>query len=390
MENKKLWTKDFLFLNLATLLLSTGFYFLMPTLPLYMADVLRSNRGQVGYIMAAFTLSALLTRPIAGYWIDRVGRKWVLVISYLLFSLTLGIYPLAASFPLLLLLRCCHVLLWGAYTLNGDTAVVDLVPSVKRGQGIGIYGLFMTLALALGPVIALSIMGKDRYDLMFLSAMVVALFGFGLLMRVNFPHFERRDGGPFTLADVAESSVLPLAIVQLLFGVTYGGTITFITLYAKELGIMEAGPFFLINALGITLSRLGSGQVFDRQGPKVLLSSCLALLIGGFAILALVKNHYGFYFAAFLIGFGSGVIMPTLQAMANNIVGQNRRGSANATIITGFDLGIGLGAVLLGYLSDLIGLGNTYLVCGLIILLSLIYFLAKVNPYYHEQRSLED
>lgn len=378
----KLYTKDFILLCMSNFLLLTGFYFLMPTLPIYMVDVLVAGKGQVGYILAVYTLSALIIRPFAGYWIDKVGRKWIYIISVLIFSITLGVYPFATSLTLLILLRFYHGFLWGISTVAGATAVVDVIPPSMRGQGIGIYGLSTTISMAVGPMLALYIMGKNDYDSMFFSSMALALMGFILLMFVHFPSFKPRENVRFTLADVVEWSVIPIAIIQLLFGVTFGGIVSFITLYAMELGIMEAGPYFLIFACSIALARVSSGYVFDLHGPKFLMISGLTVLACGFIVLALLKNHYGFYLSAFLSGLGMGIIMPTLQTMANNVVDKQRRGSANATIFTAFDIGIALGSLLLGFLADWINLGNTYLTCSVIIFVALIYFLIKVNSYY--------
>jgi len=385
----KLWTKDFILLGLASLLMSTGFYFLMPTLPIYIVDKLHAHKGQVGYVLAAYTLSALIIRPFTGYVVDRVGRKWVFIISFLLFALTLGIYPLASTFMLLLFLRFFHGFLWGITGTSGATLIVDVIPPAKRGHGIGIYGLSMTIAMAVGPVLALTIMGKNNYNAMFFSSMFVALAGFMVLMFVKYPRFESRNNGSFTFKNIVEAKVLPMALVQLLFGTTYGGIISFITLYAKDINIQQASPFFFIIAVGIFISRLWSGKIFDIRGPKQLVTAGILLLIAGFLILSLVKNIWGYYSSAFFIGLGSGIIMPTFQAMANNVVDKSRRGAANATIITAFDLGIGLGSVLLGFLSEQISLGSTYLSCTLILAFAFFYFRFKAYSFYEKHRIKE-
>jgi MFS family permease len=389
MDPEKLWTKDFFLLGLSSLLMSIGFYFLMPTLPIYVVDKLQADRGQVGYVLAAYTLSALIIRPFTGYVIDRAGRKWVYITSFLLFSFTLGIYPLASTFLLLLFLRFFHGFLWGITGTSGATLIVDVIPHAQRGQGIGLYGLAMTVAMAIGPVLALIIMGKDHYNTMFFSAMFVALAGFILLFFVRYPRFEARNNGPFTFRNILETKTLPMALVQLLFGTTYGGIISFITLYAKEIAIQPASPFFFIFAAGIFMARLRSGKIFDRRGPKYLVMAGIALLMTGLFILSLIKNMGGFYSAAFLAGLGTGILMPTLMAMANNVVDKHRRGAANATIITAFDLGIGLGSVWLGFLSERTTLGNTYLSCTLILAFAFVYFLWKGYSFYENHRIKE-
>jgi MFS family permease len=389
MDPDKLWTKNFILLGLANLLMTIGFYFLMPTLPLYIVDRLQAHKGQVGYALAIFTLSALIIRPFTGFVVDRVGRKWVYIISFLIFAFTLGIYPLAATFALLLFLRFFHGFLWGITGTSGATLIVDVIPPAKRGQGIGIYGLSMTIAMAIGPVLALIIMGKNNYQAMFFSSMLVAITGFILLLFVKYPPFEAKNPHSFTFRNILETKTLPMALIQLFFGITYGGIVSFITLYAKEIGIQQASPFFFILATGIFISRLWSGKIFDKNGPKYLVVAGILILITGFFILSLIKNIEGYYTSAFFIGLGIGIIMPTLQTMANNVVEKNRRGAANATIITAFDLGIGMGSVILGFLGEKISLANTYLSCTLILAFTFAFFILKGYSFYEKHRIID-
>lgn len=370
--------------------MSTGFYFLMPTLPVYIVEHLHAHKGQVGYVLAAYTLSAIIIRPFTGYFIDSFGRKTIYLISFLLFAATFAVYPFAGTFVLLLFLRFFHGFLWGIAGTSGATLIVDVIPPLKRGQGIGIYGISMTIAMATGPVLALWIMGENNYKSMFFSSSAVAISGFLLLLFVRYPRFQPTEKQKFTFRNIVATEAIPMAIVQLLFGITYGAVISFITLYAKDIHITQTSPFFLMIAGGIFISRLWSGRIFDRNGPKYLIISAILFLISGFTILSTVQNIPGFYISAFLIGIGSGIIMPTLQAMSINVVDKNRRGAANATIITAIDLGIGIGSVLLGFLSEKIGLSLTYFLCAIILLSGLIYFLLYGLSFYQKNQIAEN
>ncbi|MBT3750277.1 MAG: MFS transporter, partial [Bacteroidetes bacterium] len=65
-DPSKLWTRDFIYLTLSIFLISTAFYFLMPTLPVFVLDVLEVEKRKVGLIIAIYTLAAMLVRPFAG------------------------------------------------------------------------------------------------------------------------------------------------------------------------------------------------------------------------------------------------------------------------------------------------------------------------------------
>ncbi|MBE0662128.1 MAG: MFS transporter [Bacteroidales bacterium] len=370
--------------------MGTGFYFLIPTLPVYIVDVLDAGPGMVGYILAAYTLSAMIIRPLIGYSLDAYGRKWIYLFSFLAFSAMLGLYTLAYTFIWLMILRFMHGFAWGAATTSSSTIIVDIVPGKRRGEGIGIYGLSFTLAMAIGPVIALAIMGDGNYNRMFLSSMAIALTGFLLVLLVSFPAYEEPvSQGKLSLSRFIEPRTLPVASIQLLFGIAYGGLMSFITLYARHYEVGQPGIFFTVFAIGIMVSRLVSGRIFDRKGPSLLMLTGLVSGAGGFLVLGLMGSFSGFILAAILVGICMGVVMPTLQTMANNVVESHRRGAANATFITAFDIGIGGGSMVLGLLAELTSLKGMYLVSSGILIIAVILFFTFVLGFYRRNRVVD-
>jgi predicted MFS family arabinose efflux permease len=288
-----------------------------------------------------------------------------------------------SGFLLLLVLRFVHGFSWGVTTTSNATVVVDIIPPRKRGRGIGYFGASFTIAMATGPLIAMFILDGFGFSYMFLSAGLIALIGFCLILFVKYPRFDPpREKGRYTWSRFIEYSSLPICLPHMLFGITYGGVISFITLYGNELNIQLAGPFFLIIAIGIFIARLIAGKIFDSYGPFWLIISGFGTAIAGFIFLSLMQNATGFLVSAFLIGIGCGILMPTLVTMVNNMVTLERRGAANATISTAFDLGIGLGALFLGMLSEWIGLSNMYLFCTIILAGGLIYYFAFADKFY--------
>lgn len=381
--NEKLWTRNYILLAAGNLFMTIGFYFLMPTLPVYVIDVLGAQKHDVGYILAAYTISALIIRPFTGYAIDAIGRKWIYLISFLIFALMLSVYPFMLTFAALFALRFFHGFTWGITTTTGSTTVVDIIPSTKRGRGIGYYGMSFTISMALGPVIAITILHRFGFRPMFYSASCFALFGLLLASFVKYPSMPRpAKKQHFSWKNFIEKSSLPMALTHILFGITYGGVISYITLFDKEHQFNASGPFFLIIAGGIFLSRLFAGRIFDRSGPYRLMITGFVVTILGFLVLSLLHNTGCFLLSAFLIGMGSGILMPSVQTMVNNVVGIERRGAANATITTAFDLGIGMGSLFLGFLSELIGLAGMYLSCTLVLAAALIFFITYVHDYY--------
>lgn len=386
-QRPRLFTKNYILISLANLLMAVGFYFLIPTLPVFITSQLGAGPGMVGYIIAVYTLSAMLIRPLTGYLVDSYGRKWIYIVSFFAFAAMLGFYTLVYSLIWLLVLRFMHGFTWGATTTSASTIIVDMIPPSRRGEGIGIYGLSFTVAMALAPAVALAIMGTDDFETMFLSAMAIALAGFALMLLVKFPEYSKPvTKTVFKLSGIIEPRTLPMAGIQLLYGLTYGGLMSFITLYAKEYRIDQPELFFGLFAVGIAVSRLVSGRFFDLRGPAILVLTGLLAGAVGFAALGLFVNITGFLLAAILVGVCMGIVMPTLQTMANNVVEPQKRGAANATFITAFDIGIGGGSMLLGIVAEFSSLKTMYIVSAMILVVSVVLYFGFVQGFYERKR----
>ncbi|MHB8157729.1 MAG: MFS transporter, partial [Desulfocucumaceae bacterium] len=152
---QKLWTRNFLLICLGNLMTFTSFYFLLPTLPIFVTDVLKGDEGNVGYIIGVLSLTAVLVRPLSGFLLDALGRKKIVVIALIGFSLSMAAYTLITSLALLLILRALHGVTWGFTTTGSGTIAADVVPPGRRGEGMGYYGLSNTLAMAVGPTLGL-------------------------------------------------------------------------------------------------------------------------------------------------------------------------------------------------------------------------------------------
>jgi MFS family permease len=384
LTNNSIFRGNFVLVFLASLLVFTAFYIMLPTLPVFLTRELKIEEGQTGLILAVYTLAALLIRPFTGFLIDRYGRKLFYIPSLLLFAVIFVGYPLAGAFALIMIVRFAHGLVWGVATTTGSTLIVDIVPAARRGEGIGLYGLAMTIPMAMGPFTGLQLTQNNNYTLMFLCAGALAFAGFLLTLFIKYPAVPRPANSSFSFRNLLESTSLPVTFNLLFINIGYGGLVSFVSLYALKTGIGNTGIFFIVFASGITLARIYMGKIFDRHGPKALSVSGILLLAAGHILLGLIINTTGFMVAAFLLGLGSGVVFPTFQAMVNNLVPPHRRGAANSTLFSGLDLGIGLGMLITGFLAHAIGLPHTYLIYGGLNLIALLYFLFISLAHYQK------
>lgn len=378
----KVFSRNFLIHSFSYLLLTTAFYFLLPTLPLYVVRVLEEDKSMVGYITGFYALSALIIRPFAGFALDTWGRKPVYLASLIIYTMLIYTYTLASTFFLLIIIRLLHGLSWGLLTTGGSTIVADIVPASKRGQGIGYFGLAITLSMAIGPLLGLWILDQQYYNRLFMASSLISLIALLMSCFINFPKVKLTR---HTLSwnTIVEKSVLPIALVMIIVAIPYAGMMTFIPLYSEELGIENGGLFFLIYAIGVSILRPLAGKIMDLRGPVVIMIISFTLSIAGLVLLYFSNEIRLFLVGAFVLGLGNGILMPTLQTMIINMVKPERRGVANSTFFSSIDLGIGIGSVVLGYLAEFTSLSFLFLFSGIILLFPMFYFFIFVVEKYN-------
>ncbi|MDI3328539.1 MAG: MFS transporter [Alicyclobacillaceae bacterium] len=368
MDGKRaaLWTKDFVLAMTANLFLFFSFQMLLPTLPAYVQDR-GGNDFAAGMVIALLTVSAVLTRPFAGKGLDEVGRKPVLYAGLAIFTLSAVGYEWTASVWMILLLRFIHGIGWGMTTTSFGTIASDIIPAERRGEGMGYFGLSSTLAMALAPLFGIWLMNTKGFWVLFLGATAMGVLAF--LLAVPVPETKARSGGEAggpsrrgnsMFSGLIETKALFPSALVMLFAITYGGVVGFITLFGKSAGISNVGGFFLVNALMVMVVRPVAGVLFDRKGPAwVLIPGTLSSAVG-LILLSYTHSAGMLYLSAFFYGIGFGSIQPSLQAWTIARAPASRRGAANGTFFSMFDVGIGLGSVLLGMVATWMGYALMY------------------------------
>lgn len=381
---EKIWTKDFLLLCLLNVILFTGFFFLMPTLPLFLVEELGGREDQAGLVIGIFTISALLVRPITGVLLDQLGRKRILLISFFMYVLAVAGYLAVFSLVLLLLLRLLHGAAFGMVTTGTGTVVADLVPERRRGEALGYYGALSIFAMVIGPFLGLLIARHWSYTAMFVICVGLSLIALIISLAIRYPQSKKADPSSVVTSlrqwrKMFELRAIPYSVAVIGLAATFGGIISFISLYATQLGdVGMAGWYFFVYALALVVSRLFSGRIHDRMGPDLVVYPGLVFYLLGVIALGGASGPVLFYTAAALIGFGYGSIQPSLQAMVIESA-PDRRGAATATFFTAIDVGIGMGAFALGFVATQWGYSAMYFSSSFLVIFSgILYWRARI------------
>lgn len=388
----KLFTTSYISILAANFLLFFAFYLILPVLPFYLKESFSAPNGIVGVILASYTVAALMVRPFAGYLLDSMARKPLYICMYILFTLLFGGYIVAWSLLAVMIFRAIHGMAFGIVTVAGNTIVIDIMPSSRRGEGLGYYGLANNIAMAIGPMTGLFLHDHTSFDTIFIISVLSGSIGLILAICVKSKTRAPEVRPPLQLDRFLLIKGIPAGIALLLLSIPYGITSSYIALYAKELGLtLSSGLFFTFMAAGMMISRIFSGRLVDRGYiPEVIKAGMILVIICYFA-LAILKGiattsiataNVIFIVTATVVGCGFGIIFPAYNTLFVNLADHNRRGTATSTYLTSWDIGIGTGLVLGGIVSSYSSFATAYVIGGTLCVISTIMFHFWVGPHF--------
>lgn len=393
----RLVTPSYCFILAANFLLYFGFYILMPVLPFYLTEVFGLGKGSIGTILACYTVAALLVRPFSGYLLDAFARKPLYLLAFTVFTSVFGLYLLAGSVLLFVALRIIHGLSFGMVTVAGNTIVIDIMPSSRRGEGIGYYGLANNIAMSLGPMTGLFLHDYYSFTVIFLSALGCCLAGLVMASLVKTPVKPRieRDS-PISLDRFILLKGIPVGIDLLLISIPYGITTTYVAMYAKSIGVVSGtGLFFTFMALGMAVSRMFSGRQVDHGKITQVIMAGIGIVIFCYIGLFICEPLFAvsetlvkiiLYGSALALGVGSGMMFPAFNTMFVNLGRNDQRGTATSTYLTSWDVGIGIGLVTGGVIGEAYSFSYAYLIGAVLCIVSLIVFKFRIIPHFQKNR----
>lgn len=375
-NEQALWSKDFILISLNNLFIFLGFQLLLPVLPVY-ATTLGGSGFSAGLVVGIFTISAVLIRPFAGRWLDRYGRKGIYLGGLALFILSVLAYHWTPTILILLLIRFIHGFGWGAASTASGTIASDIIPKSRLGEGMGFFGLTNSLSMALAPALGLALMNRSGFNTVFNFSITFVLIAFLIGHFIKYQKPNPKESG--VKGSLFEKVAILPGIVIFFVTMTYGAVVAFIALYAEQRGIENIGVFFTLYAIALMVSRPFFGRLTDRKGYSISVIPGIVGVIITMFTLYFAQSLMFFLIAAFIYGLAFGAVQPALQAMAVRNIPPFRRGAANGTFMTGFDLGIGAGSVIWGAVAEITGYQAIYFWAMFPAAIALLIFLKYRN-----------
>lgn len=356
---EKLWNSEYCKAMAGNFMLFFSFYLLTPLLPIYLDAQFKADKDMIGLVLSGYVVAALIVRPFSGFIVDSFNRRKVLMLCFFTFFILFTGYIGAGTLLMFAIVRTLHGLPFGATTVANSTVAIDTLPSSRRNEGIGFYGLSNNLAMAIAPSVGIWIYGAtDNFTLLFWLSLIVAFAGFIVSTTIRLPKRAIvADKPKFGLDHFFLTRGWLLAVNILLFGLCWGVMSNYVAIYAKEaLGVTDGtGVFFAILSGGLFASRLYGAKSLRRGRLTANAIEGAALSAIAFTLFAIGPGQWAFYLSALLIGLGNGRMYPAFLNMFISVARNDQRGTANSSILTSWDLGMGLGILLGGLLVEYAG-----------------------------------
>ena len=392
MNADKLWNSNFIKICIGNFLIKFSFTLIVPLLPLYLSETFGANNDTIGIILSCYTIMIILVSPFSGYIVDSFPRKAILLLcNFVFFALFAG-YIAAGSLTVFAIFRTIHGAPFGTAVVSMNTVAIDVLPSSRRTEGISYFGLSNNLATALGPFAAVFVLkaAGGNYQMLFLFSMIMSLVALIVNSTIK---LERRD------CRTADKKVISLdrfflvkgarqAVNIMCFSFCYGVVSTYVAIYGKEeLGITSGtGFWFLFFAIGLMVSRLtGAKGLKENKISKNTAEGILASIVGYF-LFAAVRTEWAFYLAPFIIGLGTGHMYPGFQSMFVNLAHNSQRGTANSSMLTSWEAGVGLGVLAGGVVSAHLGYHCAFWVALAVNFVGLVMFFTVSRSHFEKNK----
>lgn len=357
---------------------------MIPELPDYLTRL--GGREYVGLIIALFTLTAGVSRPFSGKITDTVGRVPVMAFGSIICFFCGFLYPYLITVWGFLTLRLIHGFSTGTKPTATSAYVADVVPATRRGEAMGMLGLFTAMGMSLGPAIGSWLADDYSMNVMFWTSSAFALLSIAILLRMPETLVNKQ---PFRFGllrlkkeEIFDKQAIPPFIVLLLQSFSSGTILTVISSVSSSLGIANKGLFFTVYTIASLAVRLLFSKSSDRYGrvPVLFISTSVLALSMVFLVLTDPSDKNAliwFWSSAILYGMSWGMNSPTVQAWTADLSDERTRGRAMATMYIALEAGIGLGAIASGWLLNHwigeIGVDASFAVSGALAVVAVFY-----------------
>ena len=385
-RSDSIWTKTFLLLCGAQFLGYAQHSMLAPVLPLYVTQ-LGGSPFVVGMVLACFAASSVIVRPMVGHWCDRWSEAGVMI-SGLLFqaaSIFICFIPFVSATMLANGLRGIG---WGGLNTGGYSLLAHIAPESRRGEASGLYSGVQSSSSILFPAFALWLLHVSfgGFGVVFIATAMFSFAGaaLGIMMTRHMPKIARANAAPDPtrrwwreIFHFIEPDILLPSVILAWLNISLPSITNFSVLYARELGIIDFGMFFIVIGITSLLGRPMLGRLSDKIGRDLSIAVGFGLQLASLVLITFVSNLTGMIVCGTLYMLGNAIGSSTTLALAVERANPQRRGKQMATFSVAYPLSYGLGSLIIGIAVEASGYAGMFYIMAAVQVLGLIFAVLK-------------
>jgi len=385
-RSDSIWTKTFLLLCGAQFLGYAQHSMLAPVLPLYVTQ-LGGSPFVVGMVLACFAASSVIVRPMVGHWCDRWSEAGVMI-SGLLFqaaSIFICFIPFVSATMLANGLRGIG---WGGLNTGGYSLLAHIAPESRRGEASGLYSGVQSSSSILFPAFALWLLHAPfgGFGVVFIATAMFSFAGaaLGAIMTRHMPKIARANAAPDParrwwreIFHFIEPDILLPSVILAWLNISLPSITNFSVLYARELGIIDFGMFFIVIGITSLLGRPMLGRLSDKIGRDLSIAVGFGLQLASLVLITFVSTLTGMVVCGTLYMLGNAIGSSTTLALAVERANPQRRGKQMATFSVAYPLSYGVGSLITGSAVQAAGYAGMFYIMAAVQVLGLIFAVLK-------------
>lgn len=381
-----LWTRTFLLLCAAQFLGYAQNAMLAPILPLYVTQ-LGGSPFIVGMVLATFAATSVIIRPLVGHWADRWSEAGVMIAG-LLFQGASIFFCFIPWIGTTMLANGLRGIGWGGLNTGGYSLLAHIAPQSRRGEASGVYSGVQSASSILFPAFALWLLQVwfGGFTAAFLATAIFSWIGaaLGATMARHVTHRARSNASSELsrqwwreIFHFIELDILLPSVMLLWLNLSLPSITNFSVLYARELGIINFGSFFIVVGVTSLLARPLLGRLSDQIGRDLSIATGFGLQIIGLLAITTVSTLAGMISCGMLYMLGNALGSSTTLALALERADPERRGKQMATFSIAYPLSYGVGSLLTGSTVEVAGYVGMFLALAALQSLGLIFALIQ-------------
>lgn len=330
------------------------------------ANFLWNSKTIGGLLTSFFNIGSIVMAFLSAPLIEKISKKYSIVIFSLLYCFATLLFIFVPQESATLFARLLQGIGKGVITVACSSVIADVTPDEQMNEGMGIFGLGSTFAMAFGPMIALNAVGQgNHYNRMFWVCAAVITCGALVALFIKKGPVKETPQGEDKLetyrgvARLIEVKAMLPSINYTIFFASFACVVVFSSVYAQEmlgLNASQISMFYIVASVAMLIIRLFGGKLADKYGELIMIVPghlCIVALLLIFIFLKEGSAAYPlFLLCGALYGVGNAAVLPSMNAIAVVDSPEGRSSVANATFYFMMDFGILFSSSVFGKVID--------------------------------------